>query len=268
MSTSNVSPERSSLARLLATVSTALLVMFAVSALTVAIPPQLLNPVWQLQLASALINFGPLALIGFFLMPLAAWLDPANRNIARHSRRIQSWGLLAVVGYLLLIPLQGVAVAQALSVAQRSVERQKAEAQRQVGDLRRAIETARSPQELQGRLQALKAPAISPDNLTLPMPALRQKYLVRISAVEQQLRQAKPGPAPNQLLKLGQESVRIIVSALAFGLAFAAGTKPPGLPAAMMPAGHQPTLLGEWQARAQQATAAWQRWSLRRRRSR
>jgi hypothetical protein len=36
------------------------------------IPPKLLDPVCQLQLTGGLIRFGPLALIGFLLMPLAS----------------------------------------------------------------------------------------------------------------------------------------------------------------------------------------------------
>jgi hypothetical protein len=268
MSSGNVTPERSSLARLLAAAATALLVIFAVQALSAASPPKLLDPVWQLRLTGGLISFGPLALIGFFLMPLASWFDPANRSIARHSRLVQRWGLLAVAGYLLLIPLQGVAVVQGLGEANRSVQRQKAEAQKRIDDLREAVEAAQSPQELQERFQAIKAPPIAADNISLPMPALRQKYLDSIKTVNQQLRQNKSGPAPGQLLQLAQDSLRILVSALAFALAFAAGTTPPGQADGLLSKGQQLSLLGDWQARIQQAAAAWQKWSLRRRRSR
>jgi hypothetical protein len=49
-----------------------LLVIFAVNTTSAASPPKLLDPVCQLQLTGGLIRFGPLALIGFLLMPLAS----------------------------------------------------------------------------------------------------------------------------------------------------------------------------------------------------
>ncbi len=268
MTSSPTSPERSSLARLLAAAATALLVIFAVSTLAAALPPKLLDPVWQLQLAGALISVGPLALIAFFLMPLASWLDPANRSIAKHKLWVQSWGLLAVLGYLLLIPLQGVAVVQGLGDAQRSVQRQKVEAQKRIDDLREAVEAAQSPQELQERFQAIKAPPIAADNLGLPMPVLRQKYLTSIKTVDQQLRQNKSGPAPRQLLQLAQDSLRIMVSALAFALAFAAGTVRPRHPLAMTRAGQPSSLLAELQSGLQQLLGSWKQSPWQRKRSR
>jgi len=257
MTSSPTSPERSSLARLLAAAATALLVIFAVSSLLAALPPKLLDAVWQLRLAGVLISLGPVALIGFLLMPLANWLDPGNRRIARHNRLIQSWGLLALLGYLLLIPLQGMAVVQGLGDAQRSVQRQRAEAQKRIDDLREAVEAAGNAQELQERFVALKAPPIAADNLGLPMPVLRQKYLASIQSVDQQLRQNKGGPAPGQLLQLAQDSLRIMVSALALALAFAAGTVRPRHPLAMTSAVQPSSLLTEVQSGLQGLLGSW-----------
>lgn len=268
MSTGNFITDRAALARLLAAAATALLVFFATSAIAAATPPRLLDPIWQLKLSETLINVGPVALIGFFLMPLASWCDPANRRIARDCRRVQSWGVLAVVGYLLLLPLQGLAVVQGVGDAQRSVQRQQAEAQRRVSDLRLAVNAARNPQDLQQRFAVLKAPAIPPENLSLPMPVLKQTYRNSLQTVEKQLRQAPTGPAPGQVLQLGQASLRVAIAALAFAFAFAAGTRAPGHPAATVPPGHQLTLLGEWQAKARQARETWRKGRLRRRHAR
>jgi len=137
------------------------------------------------------------------------------------------------------------------------VQRQKAEAQKRIDDLREAVEASQSPQELQERFQALKAPPIAADNLGLPMPVLRQKYLASIKSVDQQLRQNKGGPGPGQLLQLAQDSLRIMVSALALALAFAAGTIRPRHPLAMTSAVQPSSLLGEMQSGLQQARASW-----------
>lgn len=265
MSTGHFLTNRAALARLLAAAATALLVVFAASSLASGTPPRLLDPLWQLKLSETLINLGPVALIGFFLMPLASWCDPANRRIARDCRRLQSWGVVAVVGYLLLVPLQGLAVVQGVGDAQRSVQRQQAEAQKRISDLRLAVNAARNPKELQERFAALKAPAIPLENLSLPMAVLQQNYRNSLQTVEKQLRQAGTGPAPGQVLQLGQASLRVAISAVAFAFAFAAGTVAPGHPAATVPPGHQLTLLGEWQAKARQAREAWQKGRLRRR---
>ncbi|MEB3200995.1 MAG: hypothetical protein VKK62_10780 [Synechococcaceae cyanobacterium] len=249
--------ERSALARLLAACSTALLVVFACNALSAGFPLQLLDPLWQLRFTNTLITLGPVALIGFFLMPVASWFDPGNAAIARSCRRVQRWGLLAVLGYLLLIPLQGLAVVQAIGDAQRGVQRQQLEGQRRVEDLRQAVTRARSARELQERFAALKAPAIPLDNLSLPLPVLQRRYLDSLRMVEGQLRQARSSSVPLPVARLLQDGLRVIVCGLAFALAFAAGTPSAAHPGVILLPGQQTTLLSSWQARFRRGRSPW-----------
>ena len=69
------------LARLLAVFSIVLLVVFLASVLTTALPPQLLDPQWQLQLIAVLVNSASLALIGALLLPVALGFDPDNQRL-------------------------------------------------------------------------------------------------------------------------------------------------------------------------------------------
>jgi hypothetical protein len=54
------------------------LVLFAFLVAAALFPLQLLDPVWQLRLAAALINTAPFPLLGLALIQIAAELGPAD----------------------------------------------------------------------------------------------------------------------------------------------------------------------------------------------
>ncbi len=60
----------------------------------------------QLRVAGVLIDRGPLALLGLALLQLAAHLDPANAPIQARWQQLGRLGVVAVLGFLLLVPLQ------------------------------------------------------------------------------------------------------------------------------------------------------------------
>jgi hypothetical protein len=111
-----------------------------------------------------------------------------------------------------------------------SQEQQITASSRKLAELRQAIGSAATPQELQTRVQKVFGPnaGLSPTELRTPMPELRQQLLGRAeqasSALMQQI-EAQSARKPDSLVK---ETLSIAISALAYaiGFAFLAGVLP------------------------------------------
>lgn len=219
-------------ARLLAAVSPLLPVVFLVAVLSAALPPRLLDPLWQLGLVAALINNASLALMGALLLTLALGFDPTHYRLRARWKAIRPWLLAASLGFLLLIPLQGFAAWRfhtAFTVGRQQQATQSAE---KLAELRQAISTAPNHQELQARVRKLfgNGAGLSASELRTPMEDLRQMLLARAEQASQQLMrqiEAQATRTPDQLVK---ETLRIAISALAYAMGFAllAGVLPLG----------------------------------------
>jgi signal transduction histidine kinase len=234
--TSAIAPNPS-LARLLAALSIVLLVVFLAAVLTTALPPKLLDPQWQLQFATTVISYATLPLIGALLLPLALTFDPANHRLRARWQAFRRWALAAALGFLLLIPLQGFAGWKFYRTVTVSQEQQTTQSSQKLAELRQAISSATTHQELQASVQKLfgKNAGLSPAELRTPMPELRNMLLARAEQASTQLMQqieAQAARKPDQLVK---ETIRIAVSALAYaiGFAFLAGVLPRGKGAGM-----------------------------------
>ncbi|MCT0208008.1 HpsJ family protein [Synechococcus sp. CS-1332] len=227
------------LARLLPPLSIVLLVVFLAAVLTTALPPRLLDPQWQLQTIAVLVNSASLALIGALLLPLALWVDPDNQRLRARRNACRRWALAAAIGFLLLIPLQGWAGWRVYSSVTGSQQEQISQSSQKLEDLRQAIRSATSHQELQASVQKLFGPnaGLSPAELGTPMPELRNMLLARAEQASRQLMQkveAQAAIKPDQLVK---ETLRITISAVAYaiGFAFLAGVLPRGSGSAAPP---------------------------------
>jgi len=99
-------PSTADLPSLLRWAGLALITVYVVSVLSVAIPVQLVQPLWLVKITNALRSGASFALEGAVLVALAEFLDPASPELARWSRRIRRGALLAAVGFVLMIPLQ------------------------------------------------------------------------------------------------------------------------------------------------------------------
>ena len=58
-----------------------LLLLYIGSILVAILPPQILNPGWQLQFVSTLINSSALGLVGLVLVRLAAYVNPSSGRL-------------------------------------------------------------------------------------------------------------------------------------------------------------------------------------------
>jgi len=89
--------------------------------------------------------------------------------------------LAAAIGFLLLIPLQAFAGWSLYRTVTSTAEQQTSQSARKLTELRQAIATATSPQEIQAKLNQLAGPnaGLSPTQLRTPFDQLRQDLLTR-----------------------------------------------------------------------------------------
>jgi len=219
-----------SLAGVLEALSLALLGIFLAAVVVGVWPPKLLDPQWQLRFTAGLINNGSLALMGALLTPLALAFDPGSDRLRSRRNAFRRWALAAAIGFLLLIPLQVYADWSLYRSVSSKAEQQSSQAAGKIAELRQAVATAASTQELQARLQQLagKNAGLSPTQLRTPIAQLRQELLAGTDQAANQLQQrieAQASFKPDRLIK---ETIRIALSALfyAAGFAFLSGALP------------------------------------------
>ncbi len=217
-----------------------LLILYGLVVLAAILPPRLLDPAWQLRFTNALINSGFLALLGLGLLHLAAYLDPANPYLVRRRDNVAALALAAVLGFLLLIPLQGYAVWRGIGNANSQQSSQLRQVTGRVSAVRDAINKSTSTQDLQRRLQALKVPPLSAADLAQPLPVLRKTMLETLERTEIRAGDQLKGIQPSGLWPIIQGSIRAVLSAVVLAVGFAAFSRRRGW---------SMTLLQSWLAR-------------------
>jgi hypothetical protein len=107
-------------------------------------------------------------------------------------------------------------------------------AERKFKELRQVIVSAGSAAELQAGFQRFQGPAIPPAELAQPMPRLRQQLLSGLDAAQARVRDQLRGPSADRVWLLIQDTLRVMLSALGYSLAFAAGSYLPGKPVPLL----------------------------------
>ena len=156
-------------------VALVLFVLYLTVVLGSAFPFRLLNPTWQLTMLANLVNTSGFPLVGLGVLHLASELSPDDGNLARQRRVCAQLAVPVAVGFLLLIPLQSMALWQQSSTFNNSRLAQVGRAERSLSELRQAVGAASSSADLQQRLQALKGPTLGPAEQALPLPVLRPR---------------------------------------------------------------------------------------------
>ena len=211
------------LAGVLETLSLGLLVIFLAAVVVGAWPAKFLDPQWQLGLTADLINNGSLALLGALLTPLALAFHPGSERLRARRNAFRQWALAAAIGFLLLIPLQTYAGWKLYRTISNTAEQQSGQSARKISEIRQAIATATSTQQIQARLQRLAGnnAVLTPSQLRTPIDQLRKELLIRADQAANQLQQrieAQSSFKPDRLIK---ETIRIAISALLYAACFA-----------------------------------------------
>ena len=220
-----VDQDRRSLAVLMAVAAWALAVVFSLSVLVPLMPPLLLQPAWQMRLCGVLVSQAPLALFALILLHGASLLLPGNRLITTGLRRWRQWACFAALGFLLLLPLQAFATHRGITQMGAVQAEQRQGADRRYRLMREAIATSPSLAMLESRMQALRGPQLTPADRALPLPQLRRQLDAALQEAHGALQNRYAGPTSVQLLTMVQDGVRLPLSSLAYGAAFAAGAQ-------------------------------------------
>jgi hypothetical protein len=227
--------ERQGLASLAAATAHVLLALFVLTVALPLLPPKPLDPFWLLAFTGAFCTNGFLALLAVLLLHLAAVLNPQSGW--HHARRllVRQCSRLVVLGFLLLIPLQGLAATLGREAAQSLANRAGSLQQARLEQFRRAVQRSGSIAELQGQLAAIQAPPLSAADQRQSLAALKADLLSQIKAQETSLRQQSGPRVPIDLLI--KDSLRVLLLAPLLAIAFAVSRRitPPPLPDPFLP---------------------------------
>jgi len=217
---------KSSMARQLNRAGHGLLAVFLITLLSAAIPLRPLEPSWQLQWSNSLVNNGSIALLGVLLVALACWLNPEDGGLRRRHELLRRLCLIAVVAYLLVLPLQATALWRGINQRSVALQQRRQSAAQRLDAVAEVIEQAQTPAELQNGLRQIPGfPGLSDAVLKAPMPLLRQRLSASLEQARARLSGIDSQPNAQATRSLLQESFRIGLSALALAFAFAACAK-------------------------------------------
>jgi len=218
------------LADRLAFMAIALFVIYLITLLASILPVRLLDTAWQLRFITASLDSatGPLVALG--LLHLAAYLDPDNPTLQRRRSGLARLAILAVIGFLLIVPLQAYAGWQSVATARANAARRLSAATSTFDLLQETITTATSLDNLQARLQAMQTPSLGIrfENLGLPLPETKRTMLARLKQEREQVEARIQAPTPKAIEAATRDSLRVMLSSVALAIAFAMGAQRKG----------------------------------------
>jgi hypothetical protein len=209
----------------LSLIALALFVTYVVTVVNAVIPLAILQPTWLVTLISALLDSAPLALLGLGLVHLVAYLEPDDVRIQERRDAVARWAIGAVVGFLLLIPLQAASAYQGVELVARSQNSALKVTLERAEEFRRAIEGAASAEDLQQRIATLQGPGLKLTETNPSLPELKRILNERLDESIRRSREVIESPWNPNLWAIVQRSVRILLLAVVYGLAFAAGSQ-------------------------------------------
>lgn len=205
--------------------SLALFAIFLLRLVPVLLASKPLDPVWQGQFVNQMVSLGLLPFLGFVLLHFAVFIQPSHDRLRRRLRLVRHLAVLAVLGYLLLIPLQISSSLTGLSAAQAK-KLQVQDQSARLSEIREALQQSLSLQDMNVRLQSLLQPALTVDQLNQKLPELRETLLQENEQKQKELSTQLMNNAED-LDQMGNV-ISHIGSALGWALAFASGAVPWG----------------------------------------
>lgn len=218
------------LADRLAFMAIALFVIYLITLLASVLPIRLQDTAWQLRFISACLDSATIPLLALGLLHLAAYLDPGNPTLQKRRDAVARLAIVAVIGFLLIVPLQAYAGWQSVATARANVARQLSAATGTFDLLQDTITSASSLDNLQARLQAIQTPSLGIRFETLgdTLPETKRTMLARLKVVREQVEARIQAPAPQAIEAVIKDSLRVMLSALALAIGFAMGAQRKG----------------------------------------
>jgi hypothetical protein len=213
---------REAFASTLWSVGVVLLVSYPITVFSSIIPPKPLDPAWQLNLITNLVDNGGIPLIGLLCIQAAAQFSPGNSPRQGIHATLANLSLGAMAGFLLLVPLQLVASLTLFENFKSDQVSRVERGSRRLADLRIAMAKARRAEDLQAELQKFEGLSLSQDDLALPLPRLKASLIERLGKAQRQLEAQLPPPGQQLSWPMIQASLRIVPTSLAYAFGFAA----------------------------------------------
>lgn len=205
-----------------------LVLLFLTAVVNALIPPAILNPAWQVRLVATLVSNAYLPLIALAILALGS-SQPNQKRLQVLRDKFSTLAVLAALGFLLLVPLQGLASWRLIRLDFAPLEQGRPAAQTPLDAMEKAIKEAPDALTLQGRLTELRGPTIAPQDMARPLPELKKILLSSLQQARANLerRASRQGSDP-RVWVLIQDSLRFGISSLGLAAAFAAFGKRPG----------------------------------------
>jgi hypothetical protein len=220
--------EASILADRLSLISLALLILYVAAAVAGLLPLALLNTEWQLRAIRTILDSAFLPLLALGLLHLAAYLDPQHLALQNRRRLAARLAILAVLGFLLFIPLQVTAAWRTVAAANANASRQVGRANETFNILRDIIVQAPSLRVLQERLdnQQNRGVRLNLDGKAGgSLEQTKQELLEQLSVVRDAVIARVSKPDRQATEALARDTVRVVISSRALALAFSAGAQ-------------------------------------------
>ncbi len=209
----------------LSLIALALFVTYGVTVLNTMVPLAVLQPAWLVSLISALLDSAPLALLGLGLVHLVAYLEPDDIRIQARREALARWAIGAVIGFLLLLPLQVVSAVQGHGLLARSQSSALKVAIERAAEFQGAIDGASSVADLQQRIAALQGPGLQLIEQGSSLPALKTMLSERLKESVRSSREVIHSPWNPGLWAIVQRTLRVLILATLYAVAFAAGSQ-------------------------------------------
>lgn len=215
------------LAPALSATALALFLIYGLRVLAQLLPVQLLLPAWQLRVSAVLLENGHWPLLGLVLLQLAAYVDPDNLRLQARWEGLGRLGVIAVLGFLLLVPVQLTATARSLNSLESAQRSRQQRVEGNLNRMRQEIRAATSLADLQRRIRTIQAPDLLLDAASLdqPLPQLKRSFLASVDQSEQLLRRRFQARANRgRTWAVLQRTGRGVLLALVLAVAHAAAT--------------------------------------------
>ena len=198
--------------------------LFCVYAVVVAfdsLPPRLLDPGWWLTVSTSLVNAVSIPIVGVVMVHLAAALSPYTTLIHQRRQLVSRLAAMASLGFLLMIPLLGLATLRGITNVQASARAQQLGYQASAKKIMQAIDKSATVRELQQNMVAVQGPQISDQDLDQPLPLLKKVQTKIVSQTLSASLAQLPRPDSAAFKGIYLQTLRTTVLALVSSIAFA-----------------------------------------------
>lgn len=210
------------ISRRLSLIGFCLLLVYCVFVLRSALPLQILNIVWQIQLSTSVVEFAPIAVLGVVLVSLASFFDQGNEDLGGAQRLVAKLALIVSLGFFLLIPLRTYHIFAFQQTIGNVQDRQISQGLTRVKKIKEAVNQASSREDLQARLKALSAPPLPEALRQRELPQLKEGLLRSLNQVEAQFQKRKPAVNKEKDLNSYLSNGKMMISSLLYAAVFAA----------------------------------------------